>query len=78
VRKVSIKSIKVNNPEVQLKGKILLLGFMSFSIASVLDATVSDITFILIIIRLILISSAVEYYLGFFLPKVLAKRVNKN
>ena len=73
----SIKSIRVDSPEIQLKGKILLIGFISFSIAAVLDATVSDITLFLIVIRLILISSAIEYYLGFFLPKVLANKVNK-
>jgi hypothetical protein len=74
----SIKSIRVDNPEIKLKGKILLIGFISFSFGAILDALVSDITFILIIIRLILISSAIEYYLGFFLPKALADRVNKN
>ena len=74
----SIKSIRVDNPEIKLKGKILLIGFISFSFASILDAIVSDIAFILIVIRLILISSAIEYYLGFFLPKALVNRANKN
>ena len=73
----SIKSIKVDNPEVQLKGKILLIGFISFSLAAVMDAVIPDLTIILVITRLILISSAIEYYIGFFLPKALANRVNK-
>ena len=73
----SIKSIKVDNPEVQLKGKILLIGFISFSLASVMDAVIPDLTIIFVITRLILISSAIEYYIGFFLPKALANRVNK-
>lgn len=73
----SIKSIKVDNPEVQLKGKILLIGFISFSLAAVMDAVIPDLTFVLVITRLILISSAIEYYIGFFLPKALANRVNK-
>ncbi len=74
----SIKSIRVGNPEIKLKGKILLIGFISFSFAAVLDAIVPDTTIILIVIRLILISSAIEYYLGFFLPKALVNRANKN
>lgn len=73
----SIKSIKVDNPEIKLKGKILLVAFISFSFAAILDATVSDVTFLLILIRLVLISSAIEYNLGFFLPKFLTKKVNK-
>ncbi|MBY8981826.1 MAG: hypothetical protein KGD57_02690 [Candidatus Lokiarchaeota archaeon] len=73
----SIKSIAVDDPEVKLKGKILFIAFISFSFAAVLDAIISDITLILILIRLILISSAIEYNLGFFLPKFLSNKLNK-
>ena len=73
----SIKSIKVDDPEVKLKGKFLLIGFLSFSAASIMDALIADQLIILLIARLILISSAIEYYLGFFLPKALANKVRK-
>ncbi|MFX1363678.1 MAG: hypothetical protein ACFFCE_09280 [Promethearchaeota archaeon] len=73
----SIKSIKIDDPEVKLKGKILLIGFISFSFAAFMDAIIADITVFLIITRIILISSSIEYYIGFFLPKILANKVNK-
>jgi len=73
----SIKSIKVDDPEIKLKGVILLIGFLSFSAAGIMDSLIADELPLLIIARLILISSAIEYYLGFFLPKKISNRLKK-
>ena len=71
--KFSLKTIKIDNPETKLKGKLLLIAFISFSIGSVLDSMVPSTALTLIIFRLILISSAIEFYGGFILPKWIKK-----
>ena len=71
--KFSLKTITIDNPETKLKGKLLLIAFISFSIGSVLDSMVPSTALTLIIFRLILISSAIEFYGGFILPKWIKK-----
>jgi len=63
---LSYESLKSENPEIKLKGKFLLTAFISFGIGATLDV-IFPIGFILN--RLILISSAFEFYCGFILPK---------
>ncbi|MFX0072249.1 MAG: hypothetical protein ACFFAO_14275 [Candidatus Hermodarchaeota archaeon] len=71
------KSMKLEDPEVQWKGRFLLLAWICFTIGALLDAALPQNAITLIIIRLILISSAIEFYFGFFLPKkVLGKLVD--
>ncbi len=68
----SYQSMKLDNPEIKWKGRFLLAGWISFAIGAALDAFIKGHTeFSLIITRVILISSAIEYYLGFFLPSKL-------
>jgi hypothetical protein len=65
----SVKSIKVGDPEIRWKGIFLLLGWISFAIGAGLDAFIKIHTGItLVLTRVILITSSLEYYLGFFLP----------
>mgnify|MGYP006278409447 CR=1 FL=1 len=65
----SYKSIVVFDPETKLKGYFLLVAFISYAIGAFLDAAVEGGGyFLLIITRLILISSAIEWYCGFMLP----------
>ncbi len=65
----SIKSMRLEEQEIKWKGKFLLLGWISFTLGALLDALIKTHNpFSLIITRIILISSAIEYYLGFFLP----------
>ena len=64
----AMRTFESIDPKIQLKGKFLLIAFISFSIGAFLDAIVPRIPGLLIIVRLILVSSAIEYYLGFFLP----------
>jgi hypothetical protein len=68
----SKESMKVNDPLIKLKGKFLLVAFISFTIGALLDALLAFTPLNLVIVRLILISSAIEYYFGFFVPKRLA------
>lgn len=71
----SIKSIKIDDPEIKWKGLFLLIAWCSFTIGALLDAALPLTAITLIIVRLILISSSIEFYLGFFLPEKLAKRL---
>lgn len=71
--KFSLKTMKVDNPVTKLKGKMLFIAFISFSIGGILDSMVPSTALTLIIFRLILISSAVEFYGGFILPQWVMK-----
>ncbi len=61
-------SLKSDDPEIRLKGKLLLLAFISFLIGVLFDAGIDLGPVFLVLIRILLISSAVEFYLGFLLP----------
>ena len=66
------KSLKSDNPEISLKGKFLLIAFISFTIGAILDA-LPILPISGVIARFILISSAIEYYIGFMLPDRIKK-----
>lgn len=67
------ESLKSGDPVIQLKGKLLVTAFLSFVIGSVLEI-ISGISIILLIVaRLILITSAIEFYGGFMLPRWMEK-----
>ncbi|MBD3253756.1 MAG: hypothetical protein GF383_01620 [Candidatus Lokiarchaeota archaeon] len=74
----SIDSIKSDDSKVKLKGKFLLLAFVSFTIGALFDAAIPLNIVSLVIVRLILISSGIEYYLGFLMPDKLAKALLKS
>ncbi len=58
------------DPILKYKGYFIILAWFSFFIGALLDAGLFPLTAItLVIVRLILISSAIEFYFGFFLPK---------
>ncbi len=69
----SRNSIRSEDPEVHKKGIILFVAFISFTVGAFMDAVITLTPVTLIIVRLILISSAIEYYFGFLLPKRFAK-----
>lgn len=71
--KFSIKTRNVDDPERRLKGNILIIAFISFSIGGLLDSMVPSTALTLIIFRLFLITSAIEFYVGFILPKWVKK-----
>jgi len=67
------ESLKSDTPEIKLKGKLLLAAFLSFVIGSVLEILSGISIAILIIARLLLISSSIEFYGGFILPRWIEK-----
>ncbi len=64
------ESLKSENPEIKLKGKLLIVAFISFTIGAAIDA-LFPIGFV--VSRIILISSAIEFYGGFILPEWMKK-----
>jgi hypothetical protein len=65
-------AIKSEDPKTVWKGRFLAAAFISFCIGAFLDALLPRDLILLVIIRLILIASVFEYYLGFFLPDKIA------
>ena len=67
---VGFRSIKSTTPEINLKGKILIIAFLSWSVSASIDAAVGlpNIAAV-VIVRTILINSSFLYYLGFVLPE---------
>ncbi len=71
-------SLRSENAEIKLKGKFLLIALISFFAGAVLDGTkyffVGSIANVVIVVdRLILVSSALEFYIGFILPPFVKK-----
>ena len=74
--KFALETMRIKeDPETNLKGKLLLLAFPSFCIGGFLDASIPTTALTLIIFRLILISSAIEFYGGFVLPNWMKKHL---
>ncbi len=63
------QSLKSEDHLLNLKGRFLLLAFYSFFIGSVLDIFSTENILLLIIARIILITSSIEFYCGFLLPR---------
>jgi hypothetical protein len=73
----SRKSLQSENKEIRFKGKLLMAAFISFTIATVLDFAIPNpITYI--IARLILLSSSIEFYIGFLLPERIKRLLIKD
>ncbi|MHA1492136.1 MAG: hypothetical protein ACTSRI_21110 [Promethearchaeota archaeon] len=68
------KSMESDDKKTQWKGRFLILAFISFTIGSTLEVMLflNPPEILRTIVRVILISSTIEYYLGFFLPDRLA------
>ncbi len=62
------ESLKSDNPEIRLKGKFLLLAFVSFIFGAIIETVIMIIT-ITVIGRIVLIISAFFFYCGFMLPR---------
>ncbi|MFX0026341.1 MAG: hypothetical protein ACFE8M_07985 [Candidatus Hermodarchaeota archaeon] len=72
------KSAKSEDKEVRVKGKLLRAAFITFTIAAVLDSLLGTIfedptdpllAIMVVIVRVLLIISAIEFYGGFLLPR---------
>ena len=64
----SVASIKSEDRTISLKGKFLLIAFLSFTIGTVLDFAIPT-TIVFVIARLVLLTSTIEFYIGLMLPK---------
>jgi len=85
------KSIKSEKKEVRLKGKLLQFAFIAFTIAAVLEKTIRSIlmgivfpdptilflSVVLVVVRVLLISSTIAFYGGFLLPNWMKKIFTK-
>jgi hypothetical protein len=77
--KFASKSIKASDKAVKLKGKLLRAAFITFTIAAILDSLLGTIfgdpslatilAIMVVITRILLITSAFEFYGGFILPR---------
>ena len=85
--KFTQNSIKSEDRDVKLKGKLLRAAFITFSLAAILDSLLgmifSDPTdpllaVMVVITRVLLIISAIEFYGGFILPKWIKAIFSKN
>jgi len=74
----SQKSVKSKDKEVRVKGKLLRAAFITFTIAAVFDSLLGTIfedptdpllAIMVVIVRVLLIISAIEFYGGFLLPR---------
>ena len=65
---ISIKSLKTDQPENRLRGYFLLPAFLIFFIGASLDAIGKFDLLGIILVRLLIISSAIFFYFGFVLP----------
>ncbi len=66
-------SLKSKDPEVKLKGKLLIIAYIAFAVGALLDSAITLNEVTIIITRLILIISAICWYGGFLLPKWMKK-----
>jgi hypothetical protein len=70
-------SLKSKDPEVKLKGKLLVIAYITFAVGALLDSSLPLNEVLIIITRLILILSSFFWYGGFLLPKWLKKYLLK-
>lgn len=66
-------SLKSDDPEVKLKGKLLVVAYIAFFVGALLDSSIRLNELGIIFVRLILIASAVFWYGGFLLPHWMKK-----
>ncbi len=69
------KSLKSENPTIRWKGRFFIISVISFTVAGVLEIFSTGNLVLQLTIRVILSLSAIEYYLGFFLPSKLADKL---
>ena len=66
-------SLKAEQKEVKLKGKFLLIAFWAWCIGAIFDSAIPLNPITLPITRLLLVSSALLFYIGFILPPGIKK-----
>lgn len=66
------KSLQSEDQRIRWKGRFLLIAFILFTFGAIFDAGIRMDVITLIIVRSILISSSILYYMGFLLPDKVA------
>ncbi len=69
----SFKSLKIEDEILRWKARFLLVAFISFFLGALIETVIEMNALSIVFVRLILISSAIEYYLGFLLPDRIAE-----
>ena len=62
------QSIKADDPELKLKGKFLVIAFLTYTACAILDSFFLFQPVIVVLVRILLMSSAIEFYLGWIMP----------
>jgi hypothetical protein len=70
---MSIKSMRSDQPETRVRGYFLFAAFITFFIGALLDAALEFDFLGIILVRLFILSSAIEFYFGFVLPDFIKK-----
>ena len=71
-------SLRSDNKEIKLKGKLLIIAYICFSVGALLDSAIPLTEITVPITRGILIFSAICFYGGFILPRWMKKLLIKN
>ena len=71
----SIKSMKLEDPELKWKGRFIFIAIICFAVGAGVDST-SETT--IVAIRILLIVAGFFFYLGFILPKWAKKIIFRN
>jgi MFS family permease len=66
----ALKALKSDNPKLRLKAKILILAFISWGLGSVIESAFYLTPATVLITKSILISSEIEFYLGYIGIKI--------
>ncbi|HEY0089297.1 MAG TPA: hypothetical protein VGB37_10660 [Candidatus Lokiarchaeia archaeon] len=74
---ISKESLRSEKSDIRLKGQFLFLAFVLSCIGAFADATLPLTLLTILIVRLILITGSIMFYLGFLLPKWLKKLILK-
>jgi len=67
------ESLRSDNPEIKLKGKLIIASIILFDIGAAMDSGLPLTEITLIIARILLILSAIGFYGGFILPDWMKK-----
>ncbi len=67
------ESLRSDNPKIKLRGKFLLLAFITYILGGILETFYTPFIYMIIIKRVVTISASIEFYFGFILPERVEK-----
>ena len=67
------EAFRTGNPEMKMKGKFIFIAFVSFIFGIIMEILIPLTALTVVITRLILISSSIEFYIGLILPEKIKK-----